>query len=71
MITIMSIHQPSYQILEQFDSLFLLAKGQMCYFGPTKDAIAFFAEQGHVSDSNPAETYGNFPPSYTRLIKYY
>lgn len=33
------IHQPSSSVFEMFDSLYLLAKGQCIYQGPTDDVI--------------------------------
>ncbi|KAJ3410149.1 ABC transporter G member 22 [Chytridiales sp. JEL 0842] len=54
---IMTIHQPSYQILEQFNRLMLLAHGKLCYFGPTPDAIKYFEGLGITLEGNPAETY--------------
>jgi ABC-type multidrug transport system ATPase subunit len=39
---ICSIHQPSSQIFHAFDDLFLVAKGEAIYAGPTSAARAFF-----------------------------
>ncbi|KAJ3117273.1 Aspartokinase [Phlyctochytrium bullatum] len=55
--SIMTIHQPSYQILQQFDRLLLLAKGRVCYFGPTMDAIQYFENLNVKIVGNPAEVY--------------
>ncbi|KAJ3106086.1 ATP-binding cassette sub- G member 2 [Phlyctochytrium planicorne] len=55
--TVMTIHQPSYQILQQFDRLLLLAKGRVCYFGPTLDAIQYFENLNVKIIGNPAEVY--------------
>ena len=35
------IHQPSSSIFEMFDQLFLLAKGECIYQGPTNNVINF------------------------------
>ncbi|KAJ3195523.1 ATP-binding cassette sub- G member 3 [Irineochytrium annulatum] len=55
--TVMTIHQPSYQILQQFDRLLLLAKGKVAYFGPTLDACQYFENLGVQIIGNPAEIY--------------
>ncbi|KAI8846837.1 P-loop containing nucleoside triphosphate hydrolase protein, partial [Chytridium lagenaria] len=55
--SVMTIHQPSYQILQQFDRLHLLAKGRTCYFGPTLDAIQYFENLSVKIVGNPAEVY--------------
>ncbi|KAI9363925.1 hypothetical protein DFJ73DRAFT_473521 [Zopfochytrium polystomum] len=52
-----TIHQPSYSILRQFDRLLLLTAGEVAYFGPTADAIAYFEALGYNMDGNPAEVY--------------
>ncbi len=40
---ICTIHQPSTQIFESFDTLCLLCEGKLAYFGPTKECLTFFA----------------------------
>ncbi|KAJ3218140.1 hypothetical protein HDU67_006544 [Dinochytrium kinnereticum] len=57
LVSVMTIHQPSYQILQQFDRLLLLAKGRVCYFGPTLDAIQYFENLNVKIIGNPAEIY--------------
>ena len=40
-----------------FDNLLLLAKGKVAYFGPTRDAMSYFASVGLRCDRhyNPAD----------------
>ncbi|KXS20280.1 P-loop containing nucleoside triphosphate hydrolase protein [Gonapodya prolifera JEL478] len=53
-----TIHQPSYTILRQFDSILLLANGRMCYFGKVADCIGYFENYlGIPVHGNPAEIY--------------
>eukprot|EP00742_Colponemidia_sp_Colp-10_P009585 GILJ01010466.1.p1 GENE.GILJ01010466.1~~GILJ01010466.1.p1 ORF type:complete len:1432 (+),score=255.99 GILJ01010466.1:44-4339(+) len=42
-----SIHQPSKEILQLFDSLFLMAKGCIVYQGPPAVAVDFFSTMVH------------------------
>jgi ABC-type multidrug transport system ATPase subunit len=44
---ISTIHQPSSQIFEKFDTLILLAEGRVAYIGPSKDAVQFFEKLLH------------------------
>jgi ABC-type multidrug transport system ATPase subunit len=39
---ICTIHQPSSEIYEMFDRLYLLAEGRMAYSGPLNESLAFF-----------------------------
>jgi ABC-type multidrug transport system ATPase subunit len=39
---ICTIHQPSHQTFDLFDTLLLLAKGRVIYFGPVNEAIDYF-----------------------------
>ncbi|KAI8064852.1 P-loop containing nucleoside triphosphate hydrolase protein [Gilbertella persicaria] len=43
---IVTIHQPRSNIFKMFDSLMLLANGQLVYFGPTKSCSAYFKGLG-------------------------
>lgn len=43
---LVTIHAPSPGIFALFDGLILLHRGALCYFGPGRDACAFFAAQG-------------------------
>ncbi|KAL9228803.1 hypothetical protein vseg_004343 [Gypsophila vaccaria] len=54
-----SIHQPSSQVFELFQSLCLLSYGKLVYFGPTSAAVKFFAENGFPCPSmrNPSDHY--------------
>ena len=40
---ICTIHQPSSEIFEKFDTLCLLAEGNLVYLGPSDEALDFFA----------------------------
>ncbi len=39
-----SIHQPSYQIIQQFDRVICMAEGVSIYNGPTEDIPTYFQE---------------------------
>jgi ABC-type multidrug transport system ATPase subunit len=41
---ICTIHQPSSEIFEMFDSLCLLAEGRVAFFGPLIEALKFFQQ---------------------------
>uniref|UniRef100_A0A8C4N898 ABC-type xenobiotic transporter n=1 Tax=Eptatretus burgeri TaxID=7764 RepID=A0A8C4N898_EPTBU len=43
---IFSIHQPRYSIFKLFDSLTLLADGQMIFHGPVQKALSYFSTNG-------------------------
>lgn len=43
---ISSVHQPSSEVFELFDDLFLLSSGESVYFGEAKMAVEFFDEAG-------------------------
>jgi hypothetical protein len=57
LIIIASIHQPSTSTFNQFDKVYLLAKGNMCYGGPRKDIASYFSTLGFELPpaTNPAE----------------
>jgi ABC-type multidrug transport system ATPase subunit len=40
---ICTIHQPSSEIFEKFDTLCLLAEGRLAYIGNLKEAINYFS----------------------------
>ncbi|XP_062206212.1 ABC transporter G family member 11-like [Phragmites australis] len=43
---IASVHQPSSEVFELFDSLYLLSGGKTVYFGKASEACEFFAQAG-------------------------
>ncbi|KAJ6839413.1 ABC transporter G family member 11-like [Iris pallida] len=56
---IASIHQPSSEVFELFDRLFLLSGGKTVYFGQTSEAYEFFAQAGFPCPSlrNPSDHF--------------
>eukprot|EP01129_Flabellula_baltica_P009537 TRINITY_DN390_c0_g1_i1.p1 TRINITY_DN390_c0_g1~~TRINITY_DN390_c0_g1_i1.p1 ORF type:complete len:613 (-),score=120.87 TRINITY_DN390_c0_g1_i1:68-1906(-) len=56
---ILTVHQPSTELLTHFDKLMILAHGQTVYFGPYGQAIDYFAEIGYECpiDENPADYF--------------
>ena len=58
---ICTIHQPSSEIFNKFDSLCLLAEGRTAYLGNLNEASSFFGSQGFPlpSNFNPADFYIN------------
>ncbi|XP_072954155.1 ABC transporter G family member 15-like [Typha angustifolia] len=56
---ISSIHQPSSEVFELFDDLYLLSSGETVYFGEAKLATKFFAESGFPCPSrrNPSDHF--------------
>ncbi|KAK9697065.1 hypothetical protein RND81_08G012700 [Saponaria officinalis] len=56
---IASIHQPSSEVFELFDCLYLLSGGKTVYFGQTSDSYEFFAEAGFPCPSlrNPSDHF--------------
>jgi ATP-binding cassette subfamily G (WHITE) protein 2 len=54
-----TLHAPSSKIVQLFDGVILLARGQIVYQGPFRDGIAFFAARGHPlpPKSNPANFF--------------
>lgn len=54
---IMSIHQPSSQVFQSFDSLLLLADGNIVFYGKPTDAITHFSHFGYhcPAQYNPAD----------------
>ncbi|KAI9501389.1 P-loop containing nucleoside triphosphate hydrolase protein [Coemansia spiralis] len=56
--TLMTIHQPSAEMVAQFDKLILLAQGKMVYMGPADQALRYFEQLGYPStNSNPANFF--------------
>ncbi|KAJ1873626.1 hypothetical protein H4R99_007941 [Coemansia sp. RSA 1722] len=56
--TLMTIHQPSAEMVAQFDKLILLSQGKLIYMGPTKQAVPYFESIGFPSThSNPANFF--------------
>ncbi|KAJ1791770.1 hypothetical protein LPJ59_004937 [Coemansia sp. RSA 2399] len=56
--TLMTIHQPSTEIVAQFDKLVLLAQGKLVYMGAADQALRYFEQLGHPSTNpNPANFY--------------
>ncbi|XP_028937010.1 broad substrate specificity ATP-binding cassette transporter ABCG2 isoform X2 [Ornithorhynchus anatinus] len=56
---ILSIHQPRYSIFKLFDSLTLLALGQVVYHGRAQDALGYFRSIGYECEpfNNPADFF--------------
>jgi ABC-type multidrug transport system ATPase subunit len=54
-----SVHQPSSEVFELFDYLYLLSGGQTMYFGEAKMAQEFFAQAGFACPRtrNPADLF--------------
>ncbi|KAJ2612840.1 hypothetical protein H4S08_002523 [Coemansia sp. RSA 1365] len=56
--TLMTIHQPSSEVVAQFDKLILLAQGKLVYMGPTAQAVRYFELLGHPpTHPNPANFF--------------
>ena len=49
---ICTIHQPSSDIFNKFDQLYLLAEGRIAYFGDLLKANEFFSSQGFPVPQN-------------------
>ncbi|XP_027167508.1 ABC transporter G family member 11 [Coffea eugenioides] len=60
---IASIHQPSSEVFELFDRLYLLSGGKTVYFGQTSEAYEFFAQAGF-----PCPTLRNPSDHFLRCI---
>ncbi|XP_010274916.1 PREDICTED: ABC transporter G family member 11 [Nelumbo nucifera] len=56
---ICSIHQPSSEVFELFDRLYLLSGGKTVYFGQASDAYEFFAQAGFPCPAlrNPSDHF--------------
>ncbi|XP_047394295.1 broad substrate specificity ATP-binding cassette transporter ABCG2-like, partial [Sciurus carolinensis] len=59
---IFSIHQPRYSTFQLFDSLTILASGELMYHGPAQKALGYFESAGFPCEfySNPAELFLDF-----------
>ncbi|KAJ2723313.1 hypothetical protein GGI07_002741 [Coemansia sp. Benny D115] len=56
--TLMTIHQPSAEMVDMFDKIIILAQGKLMYMGPMKQALPYFASIGYPStNSNPANFF--------------
>ncbi|KAJ1942669.1 hypothetical protein GGF37_003009 [Kickxella alabastrina] len=56
--TLMTIHQPSAEMVAKFDKLILLAQGKLVYMGPASQALPYFESLGFPStNSNPANFF--------------
>ncbi|XP_057982256.1 ABC transporter G family member 15-like [Malania oleifera] len=58
-IVVCSVHQPSSELFNLFDDLFLLSGGEAVYFGEAKMAVKFFADAGFPCPTrkNPADHF--------------
>lgn len=66
--TLMTIHQPSWNIFKHFDKVILLTRGQIYYSGPPTSAPAWFASLGHnpPEGANPADYYITIAENYEK-----
>ncbi|KAJ1720719.1 hypothetical protein LPJ53_004679 [Coemansia erecta] len=56
--TLMTIHQPSAEMMKKFDKLILLSQGKLIYMGPMSQAIPYFESIGYPSTNpNPANFF--------------
>ncbi|KAJ2600867.1 hypothetical protein GGF39_001543 [Coemansia sp. RSA 1721] len=56
--TLMTIHQPSAEMVAKFDKLILLSQGKLIFMGPAKQAVPYFESLGYPStNSNPANFF--------------
>ena len=56
---VFTIHQPSSEIYEMFDNIYLLSEGRLAFAGKRTNAYHFFATQGYLcpNDFNPADFF--------------
>ncbi|CBQ68861.1 related to ATP-binding cassette, sub-family G, member 2 (N-terminal fragment), partial [Sporisorium reilianum SRZ2] len=66
--TLMTIHQPSWNIFKHFDKVILLTRGQVYYSGPPTLAPAWFASLDHnvPEGVNPADYYITIAENYEK-----
>jgi ABC-type multidrug transport system ATPase subunit len=57
LIVIMTIHQPSTKVYNNFDQVMLLSKGEQAFMGKAKEASPYFDSIGHPMEgmTNPAD----------------
>ncbi|KAI8322724.1 P-loop containing nucleoside triphosphate hydrolase protein [Martensiomyces pterosporus] len=56
--TMMTIHQPSAEMVAKFDKLILLSQGKLVYMGPAAQALPYFEHLGYPSTNpNPANFF--------------
>lgn len=68
LFTLMTIHQPSWNIFKHFDKVILLTRGQIYYSGPPAEAPAWFDSLGHHPSEglNPADYYITIAENYEK-----
>ena len=51
------VHQPSNEIMDLFDNVMYMARGDLVYYGPTTSVVAYFARNGYScpQEYNPAD----------------
>eukprot|EP01137_Pigoraptor_chileana_P002691 Opistho-2@41878 len=49
---ILTIHQPSHRVQEQFDQLMILSDGETVFYGPVKNLFNHFSKYGYPVPSN-------------------
>ncbi|CDS01589.1 related to ATP-binding cassette, sub-family G, member 2 (N-terminal fragment) [Sporisorium scitamineum] len=66
--TLMTIHQPSWNIFKHFDKVILLTRGQVYYSGPPTLAPAWFSSLQHnvPEGVNPADYYITIAENYEK-----
>jgi ABC-type multidrug transport system ATPase subunit len=63
---ICTIHQPSSEVFELFDTLCLMAEGRLAYLGPVVEANKHFVSLGYPTpaDFNPSDHYSNLKKKF-------
>ena len=53
------VHQPNFELLQQFQKLLILAQGQAVYFGPVANSVSYFAGLGYACPQycNPSDYF--------------
>lgn len=44
-----AVHQPSSQMISDFDNIIVIDQGKILYCGPRKDVLDTFKEAGYIS----------------------